>query len=110
MSDDEPEVSIRQASQFRRRYPDFGRFGISGFVARDDDEVGDLGAHHLDRFAVLNVFGLADVLAAGFEVVATFRSPHVTIAFVDPPEVAVVRLLAVRHESRRNPAFREEGR
>lgn len=38
---------------------------------------------------------------------AAFRSPHVTIAFVDPPEVAVERLLAVRHEPRRNPAFRE---
>ena len=67
MSDDEPGVSIRQAAQFRRRYPDFGRFGISGFAARDDDEVADLGAHHLDRFAVLNVFELADVLAAALK-------------------------------------------
>lgn len=103
-------MSIRQASQFRRRYPDFYRFGISGFIARNEDEIVDLGAHHLDRFAQLNVFDLSDVLAAGFEVVATFRSPHVTIAFADPPGVAIVRLLSVRHETRRNPAFREEGR
>lgn len=91
-------------------FPDFGRFGVSGFIARNDDEVDDLGAHHLDRFATLAVFGLADVLAAGFEVVATFRNPHVTIAFSDLPEVGVARLLSIPHETRRNPAFREEGR
>ncbi len=38
----------------------------------------DLGEDRLDAFATLFVCRLADVIAAGFEVVATYRSPHVT--------------------------------
>ena len=110
MSDDEPAASIRQALQFRRRFPTWDRYGISGFIARSDDEVDDLGAHHLDRFETLLVFEIVDVLTAGFEVVATFRSPHVTITFTELPAVGVERLLALRHQEKRNPAFREEGR
>ena len=110
MTQDEPAISIRQAVQFQRRFPDFGRFGLSGFVAANDDEVVDLGAHHLDRFARLFVFELSDLVTAGFEVVATFRNPHVTITFVEEPGAGVERLLALRHEIRNNPAFREEGR
>ena len=83
MTQDEPAISIRQAVQFRRRFPDFGRYGLSGFVAANDDEIADLGAHHLDRFARLFVFEVGELTAAGFEVVATFRNPHVTIAFVE---------------------------
>ncbi len=110
MTQDEPAISIRQAVQFQRRFPDFGRYGLSGFVAANDDEVVDLGAHHLDPFARLFVFEVSELIGAGFEVVATFRNPHVTITFVEEPEAGVGRLLALRHEIRNNPAFREEGR
>ena len=37
----------------------------------------------------------ADVIEAGFEVVPTFRSPHVTITFYDDVDDGVARLLAV---------------
>ena len=107
---DDPEVSIRQALQFRRRYPDWGRYGLSGFYARSSDEVLDLGADQLERFKVVLVFRLVDVLEAGLEVVPTFRSPHVTIAFDDDPADGLARLLETRHERMLNPSHREEGR
>jgi hypothetical protein len=62
----------------------------------------------LQMFEVLFVFRLTDVVSAGFEVVPTFRSAHVTIGFYDEPAVGVARLLAVPHRDLVNPAF--EGR
>lgn len=107
---DDPAVSVRQASLFRRRYPDWGRYGMSAFYARSSDEVIDLGSDQLERFGAVLVFRLTDVLEAGLEVVPTFRSPHVTIAFEDDPEDGVARLLGTRHERLLNPSHREEGR
>lgn len=60
------------------------------------------------RSRTLFVYRLADVIDAGFEVVPTYRSPHVTITFYDDVDVGVARLLAVPHRTVRNPAFREE--
>ena len=51
---------------------------------------------------------LADVIAAGFNVVPTYRSPHVTITFYDDVDTGVARLLAVSHRIVNNPAFRQE--
>ena len=104
----EPAASIRQASLFRRRFEAWGRYGLSAFYARSDDEVLDLAEDRLDMFEVLFVYRLADVISAGFEVVPTYRSPHVTIAFYDEPAAGVARLLAVPHRDFVNPAF--EGR
>lgn len=59
-------------------------------------------------FSRLFAFELDVLVAAGFDVVATFRSPHVTIVFTEPPEAAVVRLFALPHLTITNPAFREE--
>jgi hypothetical protein len=104
----EPEASIRQANLFRRRFEAWGRYGLSAFYARSDDEVLDLAEDRLEAFEVLFVYRLADVVSAGFEVVPTYRSPHVTIAFYDEPAIGVARLLAVPHRDLVNPAF--EGR
>lgn len=104
----EPETSRRQAELFRRRFAEWGRYGLSAYYARSDDEVLDLGKARLDRFATLFVFRLADVIHAGFEVVPTFRSPHVTITFYDDVDTGVARLLAVSHRIVSNPTFRQE--
>jgi len=52
----EPETSRRQAELFRRRFEGWGRFGLSAFYARSDDEVLDLGEDRLDAFATLFVY------------------------------------------------------
>lgn len=108
VDDDEPASSIRQARIFSARYPAWGRSGLSGFIVRSEDEGLDLGADRLATFPRLLAFELDALLAAGFEVVATFRSPHVTIVLTEPPEAAVVRLFGLPHLTITNPAFREE--
>ena len=45
---------------------------------------------------------------AGFEVVPTYRSPHVTITFYDDVERSVAVLLDVAHRTVTNPAYRKE--
>ena len=82
--------------------------GLSAFYARSDDEVLDLGEDRLDAFATLFVYRLTDVIDAGFEVVPTYRSPHVTITFYDDVHSGVARLLAVAHRTVSNPAYRQE--
>jgi hypothetical protein len=74
-------TSQHQAEAFLRRFPDWGRYGLSAYYARDDAEVDDLAADQLERFPVLAVLTVADLEADGFMVVPTFRTPHVTIAF-----------------------------
>ncbi|MFN0028224.1 MAG: hypothetical protein ACKV2O_13740 [Acidimicrobiales bacterium] len=59
-------------------------------------------------FETLFVYSLAEVVGAGFEVVPTYRSPHVTITFYDDVELGVARLLAVPHLVVVNPASRKE--
>ena len=108
--DDDADVALRQAVLFRRRYPDWGRFGLSAFYARSMDEVLDLGADPLERFGALAVFGLVALMDAGFEVVPTFRTPHVTIAFVDEPALAYRRLMDLDHQRIVNPGHRQERR
>ncbi len=78
-----PEVDRSQAQDFFDRYPAWGRFGLSAYYAEDDAAVDDLASDLLERFEELHVYPLASLLAAGLEVVATFRTPHVTIAFTD---------------------------
>jgi len=68
----EPAASIRQAVLFRRRFEAWGRYGLSAFYARSDDEVLDLAEDRLDMFEVVFVYRLADVVSAGFEVVPTY--------------------------------------
>lgn len=76
------ETSRHQAQSFRRRFPDWDRYGLSAYYARDESDVDDLAADQLERFPALAVFSTTTLEAGGFEVVPTFRTPHVTIAFV----------------------------
>lgn len=78
-----PEIDRIQAQDFFDRYPAWGRFGLSAYYAEDDAAVDDLASDLLERFEELHVYPLASLLAAGLEVVATFRTPHCTIAFTD---------------------------
>jgi hypothetical protein len=55
-TDIEPETSIRHAVLFQRRFPGWGRYGLSAFYARSDDEVLDLGEDRLDAFETLFVY------------------------------------------------------
>ena len=104
----EPETSSRQAELFRHRFEQWGRYGLSAFYARSDEEVLDLGEDRFQAFATLFVYRLGDVIDAGFEVVPTYRSPHVTITFYDDLDIGVARLLAVPHRTVNNPAYRQE--
>ena len=104
----EPETSIRQAELFRRRFAAWGRYGLSAFYARSDDEVLDLGEDRLDAFETLFVYRVVDVVAAGFEIVPTYRSPHVTITFYNDLTEGIARLMAVDHRIVTNPAYRQE--
>jgi hypothetical protein len=54
------------------------------------------------------VYLLADVVAAGFEVIPTYRSPHLTIAFYDDPADGIARLFAIPHQDIANPTYRKE--
>ena len=67
-----------------------------------------IGHDHLDKFAVLAVYDTDDVRANGFQLVATFRNPHVTIAFVEEPTAAVGLLLSLPHRLIPNPSYRQE--
>lgn len=71
------------AIRFRRRFHEWNRFGVSGFLARDEDEIDVLGEIRLGRYARLVVFDRAALGRIGLEVVPTFRRPHVTIAHED---------------------------
>lgn len=100
--DSDPDSSRRQAEAFRRRWPAWQRYGLSAYYAEDDDAVADLAADRLERFAVLRLYDPVALIAAGVEVVPTFRRPNVTLAFGDL-DLGLTTLEAVEHEVRRNP-------
>lgn len=95
--------SAAQVVRFRRRFPDWGRWGLSAMYAESDADVDELGAGPLRRFPILAIYSLADLEAVGFEVVPTFRTPHVTIAFGGELDRGLERLRAAVHERRANP-------
>lgn len=105
----DPEVDRTQAQDFLEKYPGWGRFGLSGYYAEDDAAVEDLAFDLLERFEVLLVYTLRNLIEAGFEVAATFRTPHVTIAFSDL-DSGLQRLDETEHETRANPYHGREGR
>lgn len=95
--------SLLQAVDFRRRYPDWGRWGLSGFFARSETDVDDLAADRLERFPVLRLYRPSVLEAAGVEIVPTFRTPHVTLAFDGDLDLWIDRLRAADHSERTNP-------
>jgi hypothetical protein len=64
----DPATSRSQAQAFRRRFSDWGRWGLSAFYARNDAEVDDLGADQLERFSLLGCYRVVDLQKAGFEI------------------------------------------
>jgi hypothetical protein len=101
--DELDEALLRaDAANFRERFADWGRFGVSAFLAADSSEVDALCASRLVRFASVAVFRRASVIDAGLDVVPTFRTPHVTLAHDELDEL-VRRLLLCEHETLINP-------
>jgi hypothetical protein len=105
----EPEILRADAIRFRRRFADWGRYGVSAFVAVDDDEIEVLCETRLERFATVVVFRIADLVAAEIEVVPTFRRPHITVAHVELDSL-VSGLRSCEHRSLSNPNFDGGGR
>lgn len=98
----------RDAQRFHRRYSTWGRYGISAFYATNDAEVDALCETRLVQFPTVVVFQRAELEANGIDVVATFRTPHVTLTADDLDEL-VHRLLACGHAARPNPYHVAEG-
>lgn len=99
----DPATARRQAVAFRRRYPDWARWGLSAYYARSDAEVDDLAADRLERFPTLVVLRLAALEAAALEVVPRFRTPHVTIAFTGDLDARLAALVTLGRDRRSNP-------
>ena len=63
----DPDTAKGQAEAFRRRFPAWHRWGLSAFYARSDDEIDDLASDQLERFSVLAVLAIDQLVDAGFE-------------------------------------------
>lgn len=98
----DPALLRVDAERFRRRYPGWGRYGISAFAAVDEEEVDALCETRLERFEVVVLFARQHLEGAGVEVVPTFRRPHVTLAHRQL-DALVDGLLGREHTRRENP-------
>lgn len=79
-----------------------GSVRVSGFVARDAAEVDALCQTRLIAWGRVSLFRRAVLEASGIEVVATFRTPHVTLAHAEIGEL--LRMLSqCEHEIMENP-------
>ncbi len=101
----EPTAAIARdrAIRFRRRFPDWGRYGLSAFYARDDTEIDELAANQLRRFPTLELLQPGDLTAVGFALVPTFRTPHVTITFDGDLDEWLATLESLDVDRRANP-------
>jgi len=79
----EPYQDRLDALAFRRRFPDWLGFGVSGFYAMTEAEVLDLAGDRLSRFASLRLYDPDRLVNEGLQLLPTFRTPHVTIGFAD---------------------------
>ncbi len=95
------------ARRFRRRFPDWNRFGVSGFLARDAAEVDALCETRLIEWTRVRTFRREALEAAGIEVVPTFRTPHVTLAHAELDEL-LQRLSDCEHNILENPYHEDE--
>jgi hypothetical protein len=98
------EILRTDATRFWRRFHGWGRYGISAFLAADDDRLDVLCETRLAQFETVIVFRLADLVTAGIEVVPTFRRPHVTLAHTDLDALAN-GLRSCEHRTLTNPHF-----
>lgn len=75
-------VQERAARVFLRRFPSWGRYGLSAYHAAGDEEVDLLCRVELARFPFVVVLHRAG-LPEAVEVVPTGHRPHVTVASTD---------------------------
>jgi hypothetical protein len=80
--DEDRGVQERMAEAFLRRYPSWGRYGLSGYYAAGDEDVDLLCRVELIRFPFVVVL-LRARLEEALEVVPTGHRPHVTLASSD---------------------------
>lgn len=97
----DPDLLRRDAQLFTRRFPQWDRTGVSGFYAANAAEVDALCADKLARFPTVVIFDREDLAAAGIDIVATFRTPHVTLAAPDT-QTLIARLLSCPHRNEVN--------
>jgi hypothetical protein len=97
-----PRLLAEDASRFYERFSDWGRFGVSAFLAIDEGEVDALCGVRLVQFATVAIFRRTDLEQAGVDVVPTFRTPHVTLCHPVLEEL-VRRLIDCDHVLRANP-------
>jgi len=98
----EPDQDRLDALAFRRRFPDWPAFGVSGFYAVTEAGVLDLAGDRLSRFASLRVYDPRRLVTEGLELLPTFQTPHVTIGFADL-ESGLSALARAVNERRPNP-------
>jgi len=77
------DILLADATRFHRRYPAWGKYGVSALAAANDSEVEVICETKLERFDVVVVIERAALERAGVEIVPTFRRPHVTLAHHD---------------------------
>lgn len=97
-----PSTIRADAERFRRRYPDWGRYGVSAFLAADYQEVHVLCETRLERFRTLTVYERSALRNVDIEIVPTFRRPHVTLAHPDL-DALVSGLESCEHRELNNP-------
>ena len=76
---------------------------MSGFFARNETDVEDLAADRLERFPVLRLYRPSVLEEVGFQIVPTFRTPHVTLAFGGDLDLWIDKLRTAEHVERTNP-------
>jgi hypothetical protein len=57
----DPETARAQAEAFRERFPDWERYGLSAYFARDDAEIDDLAADQFEWFPSLAIMNHAEL-------------------------------------------------
>jgi len=96
------ELIRADAARFSRRYPEWARTGVSGYYARDENEVGALCRTKIVNFETVVVFARSDLERNGIDLVGTFRTPHVSLTASDI-QTLLEALLRCPHEVRDNP-------
>ena len=104
----DPDTAKAQAEAFRRRFPTWHRWVLSAFYARSDDEIDDLAADQLERFPVLIVLPVRGLVERRFQILPTFRTPHVPIAFDGDLGEWLSRLENLGTDRRPNPYHEPE--
>ena len=103
----EAAVLRADASLVSERYPTWELTGVSSFYARNSQEVAVLCETKLDRFALVFTFRRADLESAGVQILATYRTPHVTLAAASADALTQM-LQSCPHERLQNPYHETE--